>query len=349
MTKLDTKKGTYFIADIAANHDGSLERAKELIYLAAEAGANAAKFQNFKAETIVSEKGFHELPDNNSHQKDWKKSVVDVYRDAELPLTWTEQLIATCNEAQIDYFTAPYDMEYIDYFSNKMPYFKIGSGDITWKKAISRIASKKLPVMLATGASNLAEVTEAMNLLQKQNVEIVLMQCNTNYTGNEENFDYINLKVLETFKRSFPSAHLGLSDHSRGYVAVLGAVALGARFIEKHFTDDNNRIGPDHRFSLSPEIWREMVDSTRILERALGDGVKRIEENEIDARLVQRRGLRYSRELSSGDQLTEDDLVALRPCPEDALTPFNEDLVLGRKLIVSVNFDDQVRLTDFEI
>jgi sialic acid synthase SpsE len=344
----DRFRQTYFIADIAANHDGSLERAKELIFLAAEAGADAAKFQNFKAETIVSKKGFEELTGNNSHQRKWTKSVVEVYREAEVPVSWTEDLIRTCTKAGIDYFTAPYDLNYVDYFAERMPFFKVGSGDITWKESLIRIASKGLPVMLATGASTIEEVVEAVTLLEEQNVEIVLMQCNTNYTGSEGNFDFLNLKVIESYKSQFPNLHLGLSDHSQGYIAVLGAVALGARFIEKHFTDDSTRKGPDHEFSLTPKVWKEMVESTRILERALGDGVKRVEQNETDARIVQRRGLRYTRDMNSDELITSKDLIALRPCPEDGLTPFELDKVLGMKLKRKVSKDEQVRFTDFE-
>jgi len=344
----DRFRQTYFIADIAANHDGSLERAKELIFLAAEAGADAAKFQNFKAETIVSKKGFEELTGNNSHQRKWTKSVVEVYREAEVPVSWTEDLIRTCTKAGIDYFTAPYDLNYVDYFAERMPFFKVGSGDITWKESLIRIASKGLPVMLATGASTIEEVVEAVTLLEEQNVEIVLMQCNTNYTGSEGNFDFLNLKVIESYKLQFPNLHLGLSDHSQGYIAVLGAVALGARFIEKHFTDDSTRKGPDHEFSLTPKVWKEMVESTRILERALGDGVKRVEQNETDARIVQRRGLRYTRDMNSDELITSKDLIALRPCPEDGLTPFELDKVLGMKLKRKVSKDEQVRFTDFE-
>lgn len=348
MKSLDSFNETYFIADIAANHDGSLERAKELIYLAAASGADAAKFQNFKAETIVSKRGFEELSGNKSHQEKWTKPVTEVYKDAELPIAWTNELIETCFNAGIDYFTAPYDLDYIDYFAGKVPYFKIGSGDITWRDSLHRIASNGLPVMLATGASDLKEVTQAVSVLDEHNVEIVLMQCNTNYTGREENFDYINLRVLQSYKSIFPNVHLGLSDHSQGYVAVLGAVALGARFIEKHFTDDCSRVGPDHEFSLNPNVWREMVDSTRVLERALGDGIKKVEANEIDARVVQRRGLRYSRDIDRHESIGAQDLIALRPCPSDALTPFEEHLVLGRTLVRSVAQDEQVRLSDFE-
>lgn len=339
---------TYFIADIAANHDGSLERALQLVKLAADAGADAAKFQNFRAETIVSRRGFKELGKKLTHQAKWEKDVFDVYTAAALPMEWTEALIAECKKNDIDYFTAPYDLEYIDYFAAKMPFFKIGSGDITWKQSIELMATFEKPILLATGASTLEEVEDAVALIERYNIQLILMQCNTNYTGGEENFDYINLRVLETYRLKFPHAVLGLSDHSQGYIAVLGAVALGARAIEKHFTDDTSRSGPDHGFSLDPTTWREMVDATRILERSLGDGTKRIEENEIEARIVQRRAYRYSRDIDAGCVISESDLVPLRPCPPDGVTPFQLDMVINRKLNKTVEYDQLVRVQDFD-
>ena len=345
---LAVNQPTYFIADIAANHDGSLERALQLIKLAADSGANAAKFQNFRAETIVSRHGFKELGKKLTHQAKWEKDVFDVYAAAALPMEWTEALIAECKKNGLDYFTAPYDLEYVDYFADKMPFFKIGSGDITWKQSIERMASFGKPILLATGASNLQEVEDAVALIEQSNVPLILMQCNTNYTGGTENFNYINLRVLETYRLKFPNAVLGLSDHSQGYIAVLGAVALGARAVEKHFTDDTSRTGPDHGFSLDPTTWREMVNATRILERSLGDGTKRVEENEIEARIVQRRAYRYSEDFEAGFVIKESNLIPLRPCPPDGVTPFHSDMLVNRKLGKKVERDQLARVEDFD-
>jgi N-acetylneuraminate synthase len=337
---------TYFIADIAANHDGSLKRALELIRLAAESGADAAKFQNFRAETIVSRKGFQELGGKLTHQAKWKKDVYEVYQDAALPMEWTEDLRAECLSVGIDYFTAPYDLTYIDYFADLMPHFKIGSGDITWKKAIVQIAEHGKPVLIATGASTMSEVEEAVKVLESHNIPIVLMQCNTNYTGNEENFDFLNLRALEEFRLKFPKVVLGFSDHSQGHIAVLGAVSLGARAVEKHFTDDINREGPDHQFSLDPGMWKKMVADTRVLERCLGDGKKIVEANEKEARIVQRRALRYVRALPRDHVLDEEDVIALRPCPSDGVSPFEIESLLGKRLVNPVNEDELVRKND---
>ena len=339
---------TYFIADVAANHDGSLERAIELIRLAAEAGADAAKFQNFKAETIVSSQGFKDLGKKMTHQATWKKDVVEVYKDAELPMEWTEALVKACADNGIDYFTAPYDLEFIPHFAKRMPYFKVGSGDITWKESLEMIASQGKPILLATGASELWEVERAVKLISQFNIPIVLMQCNTNYTGSEDNFDYLNLLALNEFREKFPDVILGLSDHSIGHIAVLGAVALGARAIEKHFTDDTNRVGPDHGFSLDPISWKKMVEETRILERCLGNGHKRVEPNEVEARIVQRRALRFTRDIQAGATVSSDDVIALRPCPTDGIDPFDIDDVVGRKLVQEVSRDQLIRKSDFE-
>lgn len=346
--KINNSSPAYFIADIAANHDGSLDRALSLIELAAKAGANAAKFQNFLAETIVSKRGFEELGKKLTHQSTWSKSVVEVYKDAELPIEWTDALIAKCKEMGIDYFTAPYDLNYVDYFSEKMPYFKVGSGDITWKESLERICSYGKPVFLATGASTMDEVVDAVRLIESFGNEYVLMQCNTNYTGSEENLKYLNIKVLEQFKSEFPNAVLGLSDHSQGHISVLAAVALGAKAIEKHFTDDTNRPGPDHAFSLDPQAWKEMVENTRLMEICLGDGIKKVEENEIDARIVQRRALRFRSNLKSGTLIEKEHLIAIRPAPQNSISPFDVDFVVGKKLRRDVIADQLVLDSDIE-
>ena len=270
--KISLKNPTYFIADIAANHDGSLSRAKKLIKLAAKAGADAAKFQHFSAKTIVSDKGFKSLGKKSSHQKNWGKSVYEVYKDASINLGWTKELNKECDKAGIHFFSSPYSFEMVNHLDKFVPAYKIGSGDINWLQIIEHISKKKKPVILASGASNFNDVVKAINAIKKYNNKIVLMQCNTNYTASVENFKYINLNVLKKYKEKFNNIILGLSDHTYGHSTVLGAITLGARVVEKHFTDDNNRIGPDHKFSMNPKTWREMVNATRELENSLGDG-----------------------------------------------------------------------------
>jgi len=324
---------TYFIADIAANHDGDLERAKDLIWKAKEAGADVAKFQHFKADKIVSDVGFSDPAVGKvSHQAKWRNSVVEVYDQYHTRRDWTDVLVETCQKAGIEFMTTPYDVEAVRTFSDIIPAYKVGSGDITFFSLLREIAKQNKPVLLATGAATMEEVEEAVDVLLSINPALCVMQCNTNYTGSLENFRYVNLRVIETYAKRWPGMPLGLSDHTPDHSAVLGAVALGARVIEKHFTDDNNREGPDHSFALNPKTWREMVEATRELEYAMGDGVKRIEPNELQTSVIQRRSLRAAAPISAGATLEESHLEALRPCPEGAVPPSRLEKVLGRAI-----------------
>ena len=337
---------TYFIADISANHDGDLERAKNLIFLAKESGADAAKFQNFRAPQIVSDYGFKSMQGQVSHQSSWKKSVFEVYQDASIPFEWTPLLKEACDQAGIDYFSSPYDFEAIDMLDPYVPAYKIGSGDITWLEALEQMAMKGKPVILATGASDIGDVQRAVHCITKINTQLVLMQCNTNYTASLENFYHIHLRVLETYRVMFPDLILGLSDHTPGHATVLGAVALGARVVEKHFTDVNSRIGPDHPFSMTPATWRDMVDRTRELELALGSGDKVVTPNEQDTVVVQRRCLRAAREIHAGEVLSREMIDVLRPATQGAILPYEIPAVCGTRALVDIPAGKELCWTD---
>jgi N-acetylneuraminate synthase len=346
--KIALNKPTYFIADIAANHDGDISRAKDLIYQAAEAGADAAKFQHFNAKTIVSKEGFEKFQDQKSHQSKWKKSVFEVYRNAEVNLSWTPILKETCKKAGISFFTSPYSIELVDEVDPFVPAYKIGSGDITWIEIIKHIASKNKPYILATGASTIEDVSRAVNAALNVNENLALLQCNTNYTASLENFKFIQLNVLKKYAELFPNLILGLSDHTPGHSTVLGAVTLGARIIEKHFTDDNNRIGPDHLFSMNPKSWTEMVLRTRELENSLGNGVKKVENNEKETVVIQRRSLWLNKSLVKGDIIKKDDIDILRPSPQDGIQPYNLNEIIGKKLTKNKNKGENIKSIDFE-
>jgi len=322
----------YFVADIGANHDGDIKRAFELIEIAKEAGADAAKFQNFQAAKIVSKYGFDNLGTMLSHQKKWKKSVYEIYEDASVSFDWTKQLKKKCDHVGIEYFTSPYDFKSVDHVDPYVELYKIGSGDITWLEIIDYIAKKGKPVLLASGASDMKDVERAMKVLEKRKVDICLMQCNTNYTLDNDKYKYVNLNVLNTFKAKYPNVVLGLSDHTLGHATAVGAVALGARILEKHFTDSNDREGPDHKFAMNPKTWRAMVDNCLEVFYALGDGKKRVEENEKQSIIVQRRSLRATHDLKVGEKLTKDDLEALRPIPAGGIEPYRLKELLGKKL-----------------
>lgn len=338
----------YFIADIGANHDGDLERAFKLIELAKEAGADAAKFQNFKANKIVSRYGFDNLGSQLSHQAKWKKSVYEVYEDASISQDWTALLKAKCDEVGIDYFSSAYDFDSVDHIDPYVDVYKIGSGDITWTDMLAYTAQKGKPVLVATGASTMEDVQRAMQTLETYTEEVVLMQCNTNYTLEADKYKYVNLNVLKKYAELYPNTILGLSDHTIGHATVVGAVTLGARVIEKHFTDDNEREGPDHKFAMNPTSWRLMVDTAKEVYAALGDGVKRVEPNEHKSLIVQQRSLRAKTNLKVGQVLQPDDFEALRPIPEDGIPPYRMQELIGKQLNKDLNRGEHITLNHLE-
>jgi sialic acid synthase SpsE len=336
----------YFIADIAANHDGDLDRANMLIHLAKEAGADAAKFQNFDAPKIVSDYGFTHMNSQVSHQAKWKKSVVEVYRAASIPFEWTLTLQEECMDAGIDYFSSPYDFEAIDFLDPYVEMYKAGSGEIDWIEALEHMASKGKPFFVATGASTIGEVQEAVHAILKINKQLVLMQCNTNYTASPDNYDHLHLNVLRTYATMFPDVILGLSDHTHALAPILGAVTLGARVIERHFTDSNDREGPDHKFAMDPENWAKMVEETRLLERSLGSPDKFISGNEVQTAIVQRRCLRAARDIKAGEIFTREMIDVLRPATPGAIKPNEISNVIGTKAINDIPLGKDLRWTD---
>lgn len=373
---------SYFIADIAASHNGDLEKAKDLIFAAAEGGANAAKFQNFEAHTIVSDYGFRALGGQKSHQARWQKSVYSVYADASLPLEWTPILRETCDKAGIHYFTSPYSPELIEAVSDYVLAWKMGSGDITWHDQIRAMCQDEKPFMLATGASILSEVEQAVAIAQEYHKNIVLMQCNTDYTATLDDtreerhrrFSCINLNVLKTYKNKFPDCILGLSDHTHGFDTVLASIGLfDVCVIEKHYTLDNHDIGPDHPFSMNPISWASMIQQTRALEKALsaeedndrrmqivmdavtdpeaiklsfGDGIKRVEENEQETTLLQRRVLRALRDLGEGSIISDKDFYPLRPAPADGIAPYKYKDLIGKRLKRALVKGEHIKIDD---
>jgi N-acetylneuraminate synthase len=338
----------YFIADIAANHDGDINRAIKLIKLAKESGANAVKFQHHNVKKYVNEKGFLDLGSKFSHQKKWKKSVYQVYKDAEVPIDWTPTLKNFSDKIGIDFFSTPYDLDMVDHLDKYVSAYKIGSGDINWMGMIEKVANKKKPIFIAAGASTFDEVKNVVNFLQKKKIKFCLMQCNTNYTGSINNYNYINLNVLKTFSKKFKNIILGLSDHTANDETVLGACSLGIKAVEKHFTDDIKKSGPDHSFSMDPFTWKKMVASTRLLEKALGDGIKKVEKNEKETLILQRRSVRAIFDMKKGEKLSIDKIEFQRPCPSNAIKPNDLGRFLNKNLKKNLKENDYLTENHFK-
>lgn len=301
---------SYIIAEIGANFDGSLDKAKKLCDAALEAGANCAKFQSFISEKIVSRKGFESMQLKGVHGS-WGRSVSDVFKDAEFPRDWHHIVKEHCDNIGIHFSTSPYDAEAVDLCMQlDLPFIKIGSGEITWLEMIERVASTQKPIILATGDATLSEIDEAIRVIESTgNKNLVLLQCITNYPSMIES---ANINVLKTYQNAF-DVLTGYSDHSPGDVVILGSIALGGCVVEKHFTLNKKDKGPDHPHSMDVEEMKNMILRIRQLEAAMGSTRKFVVEEEAETVYVQRRGLYAARDIQPGELITAADIVELRP------------------------------------
>lgn len=298
------------IADLGANFDGSLEKAKSLAKMVKDSGADVVKIQSFLAKKIVSGTGFNSMKLKGVHGS-WGKPVDEVFRSVEFPREWHKEFFEYCTKIGIIVSSSPWDYEAVDIMDEaNVPFYKIGSGDITWLEMVEYIARKGKPVVLATGASTLAEVDEALHVIDLTgNKDVAVLQCITNYPSK---ISSANLRVLPTYAQAFDVV-MGYSDHTPGDTVVLGAVALGGKVIEKHFTDDKKNAGPDHPHSMEPDEFAKMVVRIREMEVALGTGRKEVVEEEAETVIVQRRGLYASKDIKKGAKIGVKNLVELRP------------------------------------
>jgi len=315
----------YIIAEVGSNFDQNLEQAKKLVNLAKVAGANAIKFQSFLADEIVSSNGFKDL--KISFQAEWAKSVYDVYKDAEFPREWHSEIAEYCRKRGIAFFSTPYDEEAVNLLDElDVPAFKVGSGDINFLTLIKYMAKKGKPMLVGTGASTLGEIEAAVTTIRNEgNEDIILLQCVTNYPSP---IKQANIRAMVTLRQAFQT-NVGYSDHSLGCLVPLGAVALGACVIEKHFTIDKTREGPDHPFAMDVSEFTDMVKNIRLMEKALGSSIKRPVAAEHETIIIQRRCIYAKKDIPVGGTITRDLITLLRP--DKGLAPNYVDLIIGRK------------------
>lgn len=315
----------YLIAEIGANFDQNIEKAKQLIHAAKEAGADCAKFQTFSTPKILSERGFSLMKLKGVHGS-WGRTVSEVFRDAEFPREWHQEISSYCSAVGIDFSTSPYDFEAVNLCEElDIPFIKIGSGEITWLEMLEHIAHKGKPMMLATGDATMSEIDEAVRTIEATgNHNLVLMQCITNYPSK---LDSANVNVLKTYQSAFDIL-TGYSDHSPGPVVALASIVLGACVIEKHFTLDKTDKGPDHPHSMNPTEYKLMADYVREVERAMGSTRKEIVEEESETVFVQRRCLYAKRNIPQGKVIDKEDIEVLRPAL--GIPPKFKNIIIGK-------------------
>ncbi len=361
---MQSRGSTYIIAEAGVNHNGSIDLALQLIDVAADAGADAVKFQTFKAQNLVSKsapKAEYQVVSNTGAEE----SQFDMIRQLELDEAAHRQLMAHCQSKGIQFLSTPFDFESVDLLSKTfdLPYLKIPSGEITNGPLLLYVAQTGKPVILSTGMSTLDEVEQALGVLaygyvgngQKPSLDafqraflsaagktalrdkVRLLHCTTEYPAP---FEDVNLRAMVTLAETF-KLPVGFSDHTAGIAVAIAAVARGAVIIEKHFTLDCQLPGPDHRASLEPDELKTMVRSVREVEVALGDGIKQPAVSEMKNRSVARQSLVAKTAIKVGEVFTAENLGSKRP--GDGMAPMEYWDFLGRKAMHNYRQDEKVK------
>jgi sialic acid synthase SpsE len=329
----------YVIAEAGSNHDGSLDQAYALIDAAADARADAVKFQVFRADRLYPKNA------GVSEYLQLDRPIYDIVAELELPYEWLPLLVERCRARGILFLASAFDEESADLVDPFVDAFKIASYEMTQIPLLRHIASKGKPVIVSTGTADLAEVRTSVDAFRATgNEDLVLLQCTAAYPAPIES---LNVRAIPTLKAAF-GVPVGLSDHSRDpVVAPVAAVAVGANVLEKHFTLSNELPGPDHRFAVEPGELRLLVEKVRAAEAALGSGDKVVDPVERELRSFARRSIFTARDIRAGEQFSRENLVILRNgAIEPGLAPGRFDELLGRRAAHDLRVETSLRERD---
>jgi len=325
----------FIVAEAGSNHDRKLRQAKQLIDVAAEAGADAVKFQTFSADKIVAKMG-----QKAKYMKKVSKqeSVHEIFKRIELPREWHPELARHARKRGLIFLSSPFDEEAADLLDGLgVPAFKVASGELTNLPFIEYMAKKEKPMMVSTGAATIGEIKEAISAIKRAgNEKIVLLHCTANYPVADGD---TNLLAMSTLRRRF-GFPVGYSDHTLGIAAPLAATALGAVMIEKHFTLSRKLPGPDHFYALEPGELRAMVEGIRAVEKMLGSPIKRPAKAEREIRRLARRSIFAKVDIPAGTVITKEMLTVLRPAI--GLEPKYLENVISRKARVNIKQHEAV-------
>ena len=332
----------FIIAEAGVNHNGDIELAKKLVDIAAESGADAIKFQTFKAENVAiknAPKAEYQVKNTNSDE-----SQYDMIKKLELSEEEFRELHRYARKKGIIFLSTPFDFESADFLEELgVPAFKVSSTDLTNLPFLEYIAEKGKPIILSTGMGTLGEIEEAVSTIKNTgNEDIILLHCITSYPAK---FESLNLRAIQTLKEAF-KLPVGFSDHSLGIYAPIAAVALGAVVIEKHFTLDKNLPGPDHKASLNPCELKEMIRGIRLIEKALGDGIKRPTPEEEEIKKIARRSIVAKVDIPKGAIITKDMITFKRP--GTGLPPKYYNKIIGKRARRDIKADELIYWWDVE-
>lgn len=324
----------FIIAEAGVNHNGDLNCAKRMIEVASDLGADAVKFQTGKVDETVTRKA--PMAEYQKNSKNPSESQYQMLKKLEFTEEQWFELADFAENVDMIFFSKPSYEGAVDLLVKMgVPAIKIGSGDVTYLTLLQRVAKTGLPIILSTGMSTLGEIEDAINTIySEKNRNIILLHCTSNYPSIYEN---ANLKAMLTLKQAF-QVPVGYSDHSLGITVPIAAVSLGACVIEKHFTLDKNLPGPDHKASLEPHEFKEMVRSIRIAEEALGSPIKKPVEAEKEMRMIARKSIVANVDIAEGEIIKKEMLSFKRPgtgLPQTFLY-----LLVGRKARIDIKKDD---------
>lgn len=319
---------TLIIAEAGVNHNGDMHLARQLIDVAADAGADMVKFQTFKADLLATSQA-QKAEYQTKNTKDVSESQYQMLKRLELTPEMHRELMTHCVSRGIEFFSTAFDLDSLDFLVELgLKQFKIPSGEITNFPYLNRIGRYKMPVILSTGMATLEEVAAALGVLKQAGTPcelITVLHCTTEYPTPMTD---VNLRAMCTLRDEF-GVKVGYSDHTQGIEVAIAAVALGATVIEKHFTLDRRLPGPDHQASLEPGELKTMIQAIRNVETALGDGVKQPSAIELKNKSVARKSLVASRKICAGEAFTEDNIMAKRP--GTGVSPMRWNEVMGLK------------------
>lgn len=331
---------TFIIAEAGVNHNGELDLALQMIDVAANAGADAIKFQTFTAESLTTE--YADKADYQKLATNSSESQQEMLRALELPQESYSLLLERCQHNNIEFMSTAFDERNLDFLVELgIRRIKVPSGELTNVPLLRHVSKHGLPVILSTGMANMEEIEMAINVLVEAGLsrgDLTVLHCNTAYPTP---FIHANLQCIASI-RSATQCETGYSDHTLGEEAVIAAVALGAIVIEKHFTLDRNLPGPDQRCSLEPIELADMVKKVRHIEMALGDGEKQATASEIDNIAIARKSIVASCDIAAGDVLSEENMTTKRPAT--GISAAQWDSVVGTKAIRSFAADEQIEL-----
>lgn len=333
------KNETFVIAEVGVNHNGDINTALKLIDAVLHSGANAIKFQAAIPELVAT--SFAKKANYQIKNSVGEESQLDMIKKIHLPLTAYNEIQKKCQEKDLLFFATAFDLESLKYIESlDPPLHKVPSGEITNLPYLREIASYNKPTIISTGMASLNEIQDALDVFDKAMVSrelITILHCNTEYPSP---FNDLNLRAMQTIATKFNNINIGYSDHSDGIEVPIAAVALGAKVIEKHITLDKNQYGPDHLASIEPEDFKSMVKAIRNIEKALGSEKKLVTHSEKKNKIIARRSIVASKNISKGEPFSDQNIISKRP--EGGISPMLWDEVIGKPASRDFEIDEQI-------